>query len=59
MRSSTLPRALRTSTGVAMPRAPQLLDDGQAVEVRQHPVGDDQIELPLGGAEQPSRPSAA
>src|SRR5579883_2034506 len=26
-------------------RAPQLLDDGQTVDVRQHPVGDDQVEF--------------
>ena len=35
-----------------MPLRPQQLDDGEPVDVRQHAVGDDQVELPLGGAEQ-------
>ncbi len=30
----------------------QLLDDRQPVELRQHAVGDDEIEVALGGAEQ-------
>ena len=34
------------------PLAAHQLDDRQPIDVRQHPVGDHQVELPLGGAEQ-------
>ncbi len=34
-------------------RAPQLLNDRQPVDVRQHPVGDDQVELAREGAGEP------
>ena len=32
------------------------LDDGQPVDVRQHPIGDHEVELPLGGAKQSFTP---
>ena len=56
MRSSTVPSALSTSTGVASRFCAQLLDDGQPVDVRQHPVGDDQVELARGGPGEALRP---
>ena len=56
MRSSTEPSADRISTGVCLPFLRSMATMRQPVEMRQLPVGDDEVVAALGGAEQAFAP---